>query len=475
MTFTLLLFGYIYYYQHIYLEGRLKHIKSLYSPNWLLGHAKWLHDLTPSHEFHRGVTKICYENREHKLLRVHVFWRPFILINDRELLKELLMAPNVSKSLFYDKFSLLFGKGIITSNGDLWSRHRIIFNKVFSPTFIKRFIGNFCYHSKRFVNWQNKFIGMEKKYPAETSKFTIDVICDTNLDYQLNEVERVSDSIICTSLQYMLGLGQNVLFTFGPDWISMLFARKSKPIVDKLVYESIQSMKGKISRDEHDENHGLLLRLALTAKDENGIGLTDKEVGDEILTFLLAGHETTANALTWFMYETCRNPGVMTLLQEEVASITNIEPTADDLTTLKYMTMCMKEILRLYPPASEFSRRAPKDFTLGGVHIPEDTTIQFTTYAIHHDPLLWDDPESFDPERFGDNGKPYDTFSYIPFSLGERNCIGQNFFWLEIKVFLLYMIRSFEWFLSPNQTIRATSGAGTFKPKDPIRFVLHKR
>jgi cytochrome P450 len=170
---------------------------------------------------------------------------------------------------------------------------------------------------------------------------------------------------------------------------------------------------------------------------------------------LLAGHETTANALTWTFYLLSQHPAVLRRLQAELAELLGGRtPGVADLPRLPYTRMVIEESMRLYPPAWVITRRAINDDELGGDHIPAGATVMFSPYAMHHNPRYWDNPEGFDPERFTPErsaGRP--AFAYFPFGGGPHLCIGNGFAMTEAQLILATVVQRYRLDLVPGHPV----------------------
>ncbi|XP_066293718.1 leukotriene-B4 omega-hydroxylase 3-like [Branchiostoma lanceolatum] len=201
------------------------------------------------------------------------------------------------------------------------------------------------------------------------------------------------------------------------------------------------------------------LDILLTARDEDGRGLTDLEIREEVDTFLFAGHDTTASTLSWTLYSLAQHPHHQDKVREEVDQILagREEDTIEweDLHKLPYLTMCLKEAMRLHSPVPFISRTVTEDTVIDGVHIPEDSYIGIHLYGLHHNPDIWGPQHmEFDPSRFHpDRMKDIDSHAFMPFSAGQRNCIGQNFALNEEKVILARLLLKFTFALDPARPV----------------------
>jgi len=217
------------------------------------------------------------------------------------------------------------------------------------------------------------------------------------------------------------------------------------------------------------------LDVLLSSKTEDGKGLSTEGIVDEVNTFLVAGHETTAGGLLWLLFALGHHLDVQERLYEEITGITEI--TAESLKQLTYMDQVIKESQRLMPVVPFTGRHLtePVDFGDGCV-IPTGTSVLIPIYSIHRHPGYWKNPDTFDPDRFStENSIGRHPFSFIPFAAGKRNCIGQKFAWQEMKVVLATFLRSFS--VVSHQLIDEVEleVKATMKPKHPLDIEIRAR
>ncbi|HRV96804.1 MAG TPA: cytochrome P450, partial [Anaerolineae bacterium] len=213
------------------------------------------------------------------------------------------------------------------------------------------------------------------------------------------------------------------------------------------------------------------------AKDEQGgPAMSDEELRSQVLTLFLAGHETTATALTWTFTLLSQHPESERKLHEElVAAIGDRLPTVDDLPQMSYGQQVIDESLRIYPPIPMIARMALGDDTLGGYHIPAGTMVVLSPEVTHRHPDYWDNPEGFDPERFEPEAvKARPHFAYFPFGGGPRKCIGDNFATLEMRLALPTIVQRVRLELLPGHKVQPAEGL-TQRPEGVIAMTVHPR
>jgi len=240
-------------------------------------------------------------------------------------------------------------------------------------------------------------------------------------------------------------------------------------MLDKVVHGIITQ------RHQQGTDMGDLLSMLLSARDEEtGQGMSDQQVHDEVMTLLLAGHETTANALTWTWYLLSQSPDVECRLHAELDQVLAGQlPTVERLADLPYTRMVLEEALRLYPPVFGLSRKPIADDEIGGYFVPANTLIWMSPYATHRHPDFWENPEVFDPERFSPQrsaGRPH--FAHFPFGGGPRLCIGSNFAMMEAQLILTTVAQHYRLRLVPGHSV-VPEVLLTMRPRNGLPMTLH--
>ncbi|KAL3862090.1 hypothetical protein ACJMK2_008084 [Sinanodonta woodiana] len=199
------------------------------------------------------------------------------------------------------------------------------------------------------------------------------------------------------------------------------------------------------------------LDILLTARDEDMVGLTQEEIRNEVDTFLFEGHDTTASAISWILYSLAKHQDIQEKVKEELDSVLQGREMVewDDLRKMEYLTMVIKEGMRFHSPVPSISRKLTKDLELEGQRFPAGTTVSVNIFSVHHNEEVWVKPMEFIPERFSnENSALMDSFQFVPFSAGPRNCIGQNFAMNEEKVMIARIIHRYKVEIEPNHVPR---------------------
>ncbi len=254
-------------------------------------------------------------------------------------------------------------------------------------------------------------------------------------------------------------------------WLPLPANRRSKrarAVLDEVVYGLIEE-----GRAAHGESEDLLSMLLDAQDEDTGVGMTDEEVRDEVMTLLLAGHETTAAALTWTWALLAEHSEVEARLHAEVDAL-DAPPTLDDLARLPYTRQVLAESMRLRPPAWVVGREAARAFPLGDVEIERGATLLFSPFFLHRDARFWPDPLRVDPERFTAEAKAErHKFAYLPFSAGRRGCIGEQFAWMEGVLVLATLAR--QWRLRLDAPTPPPHGSITLRPAGPVLMTATPR
>lgn len=218
------------------------------------------------------------------------------------------------------------------------------------------------------------------------------------------------------------------------------------------------------------------LDILLTARDEHDMGLTDMEIRAEVDTFLFEGHDTTASALSWAIYCLAKYPKEQQKVYEEVTDVLKDKEYLEweDLPKVKYLQLFIKEVMRYHSPVPLISRILTKDTQFGDVMLPEGSVLDVGIVFMNHHPDVWSDHDIFNPERFRDERGDKDPYSYVPFSAGPRNCIGQNFAMNEQKVILSRLVKRFRIKLDEKHEVKPLPEV-VMRAKDGIKVYLEQR
>jgi cytochrome P450 len=321
----------------------------------------------------------------------------------------------------------ILGNGLVTSDGDYWRRQRKLIQPAFHARRIEAYAEEMIKLTQRVLqSWQD---GKTVDVNDTMMRLTLAVVAKTILDTDINaDAEKIAEAV---TVFQRLAFGVDIFPLWLPTPSHLKQRRVEKAMND--VVAALITQRRKVVEDRGD-----LLSMLLGSVDEAGQGMTDQQIRDEIVTLFLAGHETTANALSWTWYLLAQHPDVEQKLHEELDSLLQGRPPAlADLKNLPYTEKVLQEAMRLYPPVWNMSRQALADVEIGGYIIPKGSEVNLNTYAMHHDPRWWEEPERFLPERFNpDRQTSVPKMAYLPFSTGPRVCIGNSFAMMEARLIL---------------------------------------
>jgi cytochrome P450 len=408
----------------------------------------------------------------------------FVVVHRPEDIRTVLLsrAGDFRKSPSYEGLRLAVGNGLLTSEGTFWRRQR----KLMTPAFHHRRLVDFCQTmvtcaSECGDGWAaaaaeregDEGPGRVVDLHAEMLSLTFRIVGLTLFSTELSEKAGRMGPALATVLEHVNHVATAMLLT-PPPWVptprNRRF-RRAMEVVDDVVLGIIAE------RRRSGEEVGDLLGMLMAASDETGeVRMTDAELRDEVATLVLAGHETTAQALTWAFMLLSRHPDVERRVVAEIREVCGERPPSfEDLKALELTGRVIDESMRLYPPAWLFERQACVDLDLGGYFIPANTLVAVSPWTLHRHPAYWENPEGFDPDRFSPErvaARP--RYAYLPFGGGPRQCIGVNFALYEAKLVLATLLQRFSFALVPGQDLRPDA-AVTLRPSQGMKMWVRPR
>jgi len=362
------------------------------------------------------------------------------------------------------------GEGLLTSDGALWKRQRKLMQPAFHHGHVAGYGAVMVEYARRMVDTSED--GRTLDLDAEMAKLTLGIVVKTlfgaDVTQEADEVGRLMVSVLDAANQRL----NSPLHL--PSWLPTARNLREKRAVARLdeILHGLIAMR-RTSSETLDDLLSVLLRAT---DDEGGAGMSDQQLRDEMMTLFLAGHETTAMALTWTWYLISQHPDVEAKLFGELHRVLGgRQPAAADLPELPYTEMIVREAMRLYPPAAGFAREPIEDVTIGGYRVPTGSLVTVNTYALHRDPRFFDDPERFHPERFAAGWEErIPRYAYLPFGGGPRVCIGNGFAMMEARLILATVAQRWQLTLEPGQDVRPIQLVTT-RPKGGIRMKLKAR
>ncbi|HET6347255.1 MAG TPA: cytochrome P450, partial [Myxococcota bacterium] len=367
-------------------------------------------------------------------------------------------ADNYSKGIGFKKLKMLAGEGLLTSDNPIWKRQR----RLMQPPFTAKAVTKFLKPMADSVDGlMGRWHGMAKAGTTldigqEMMRLAMDIIGRTMLSRSLDEEADALGPAITAALHYINDRTVTLVDMplFVPTAENVKF-RRAQAVIDTFIGDLIAARRANNDKDD-------LLSLLIDARDdEDKTGMTDQQLRNEIFTVYLAGHETTAQLLTWTWYLLSQHPEVERNLHAEVDAVLGGRfPTMEDTRKLSYTFSVIQESMRLYPPVWMMPRDAIQDDEIDGVHVPARSMVIVSPYLTQRHPDYWAEPLAFQPERFApDAGRGRLSCSFFPFGAGPRTCLGIHFATLEATLILAMVSQTYRLSLTPGCQVQEVAEA----------------
>ncbi|XP_052809278.1 cytochrome P450 4F6-like [Mya arenaria] len=486
-TFIYLCFGFFAWKTFSFIHAYVKQYRKVLKlpqkkSHWLFGHLKEVKNSKDYMNYAFDLTKTGS--------KVYCLWTgplPVVGVTHPETFKQLIGQEHRKARGHNEPYTLIqewIGEGLLVSGDRKWERSRKLLTPAFHFNILTGYIDVMNTVSDTF---QDKVLGRMSEsrsvdiYPL-ACRATLDAMMKCSLSFDGCMQSKENDEYVEAVQRISTLIFNRMLFPFIPVWLYYLTPegrewRRLIGVLQTFTRNIIDARKLACVMKEHplevgqsDRKRRLdFLDILLTATDEHGRGLDREEIQSEVDTFTFEGHDTTGSALAWSIYALGQNPKIQAKVYEDVTAVLGDKNHVDatDLHDFKYLPKYIKEVMRYYSPVPLIARKSAKTLVIDGYEVPPGTRVDINIYATHHNPAIWDTPEMFDPERFdADNKDGNDVFGFIPFSAGNRNCIGQVFALNEIKICLAKFVKRFEVFpdpehkpdLMPDVITRSTTG-----------------
>jgi cytochrome P450 len=346
------------------------------------------------------------------------------------------------------------GDGLLTSEGELWRKQRRTIQPVFQTRRIARQAGVIAEEAMRMADRLHRMVGAGSvDIRHEMTELTLGVLGRTLLDTDLGQfsgIGKTFEAVQDQAIFEMMSLGAVPASVPLPRQLRFRRARAElQQIVDRLVAYRRAQPGGTAGRDD------VVSRLIESTSQEPDPAVARQRMRDELVTLLLAGHETTASTLTWAFYLLHQHPEAWERVHAEAAEVLgDRQPTYEDLSRLRYTAMVVDEVMRLYPPVWLLPRVAQGDDVVGGYHVPAGADLVLCPYTLHRHPEFWREPDRFDPDRF-DPARSVDRprYAFIPFGAGPRFCVGTNLGLMEAAFVLACVARRLRLSVQPGYRV----------------------
>jgi cytochrome P450 len=404
------------------------------------------------------------------VVRLRFLGTEFYLLNHPDAIADVLRGNhrNFRKDIGTRLLSSFLGEGLLTSEGETWRQQRHLAQPAFQLDQIQKYgeVMEAC-TERLLQDWRP---GQAFDVHADMARLTLEIaartLLGTSVAGEADAVGRALDAIVHYFASMLIWL----------PWVRRLPTpgnlryRRAVKELDRIIYGAIARRRvGGV------EGEDLLWRL-LSARDEDGRGMTDPQLRDELVTLLLAGHETTALALSFSFYLLAQHPDAEARLAAELDEVLQGESaTAAAVPRLRYTEWVVRESMRLYPPAPSIGREALSDCEIAGYFVPRGTQLALIQWIVHRDARWFDDPEAFKPERWdNDLVRRLPRCAYFPFGDGPRICIGYQFAMLETVLILATVLGRYRLTLVPDFVLELLPSV-TLRPRHGVKMVLHER
>ncbi len=383
-------------------------------------------------------------------------------------------ARNYTKGRQVEKLQRVGGRGVFFVDGGDWRRQRGMVVPAFQRAKIEALVPHLVAGADELLErWARERVGTGWfDVTQDTSRVALDIVCRAMFSTFVREQADAFHQRAVQGAEYAQYLLDHVIPL--PLWVPSARnsrMRESMKWARDFLRAMIEAHRALPTPPED------LLGLLLGVRDEvTGAALTDQELNDELMTFVNAGHETTAVTLGWSLYEIGRDPALRSALEGEVDEVVGGRvPTLAALARLERLDRTIREVLRVHPPAWLIPRAAQAEDEIDGVRIPKNATALIAVYFVHRHPEFWSDPERFDPDRFlPERGEPRHAFAYLPFGLGGRRCVGEDFALLELRAVLARLLQRFRVSTDPDHPVLAKPLL-TLKPAQGVRVRIEAR
>ena len=423
-----------------------------------------------------GIPAAAYDRA---LYRQMSLTGPVVWLNDPAAIKQVLVdnVANYPKTEIERRFFVaVFGDGLLSRDGDTWRAHRAIMAPSFDPRSVAAYAPTMAREAQAFrARWDALPAGSTIDIARDMTGLTLKIIAQTMFSTDSDELAALIDDAVRRA---QAALDVNLL-DLAPFIAPLRFRARERTM--RRIFASLDAALDRLIGEREANPQGapadLLTRLIAAKDADTGARMTAREVRDEVVTIFLAGHETTAAAMTWVWYLLSQHPAQEARLHAELDHVLGGRtPGAEDVAKLPYARMVVEEAMRLYPPAPGVSNRQARSAdVIDGKPIRAGEVMLISSWLTHRNPKFWPDPERFDPERFSaERSKGRPRYAYLPFGAGPRVCIGAALSMTETILILATLAQRYRLALASDQTIELQQIV-TLRPRGGMRMALHRR
>jgi cytochrome P450 len=410
------------------------------------------------------------------IARMRIAGTKAFYLREPDLIREMLvtLVPNFHKSRGLERAKALLGEGLLTSEGELHRQQRKLIQPVFHHGNLKDIAVIMRERARqRAESWgAGQTLNLNQEMHALTLTIVGEALFGTEVGERSGRVSQLMETVMETFFLFMSPLAPFFEFFGHPKLKRAAKARRELSAIVRTMIDE---------RRKTNQTRKDLLTLLFAAQDpETGLGMSDEQLRDEVMTLFLAGHETTANALAWTIYLLTQHPGIAQQLAAEVRPVgmRSCASAADDLESelgIKdddLLSRVIRESLRLYPPVWAIGRRATQGLRIGGTEVPKGAIVLACQWALHRSDRYFSNPIQFDPDRWmSDDQRALPKYAFFPFGGGPRSCIGEGFAWMELRIVLAEILRRWRFEIVPGQTVKPKASI-TLRPERPIQVIV---
>jgi cytochrome P450 len=400
------------------------------------------------------------------IARMRIAGTKVFYLREPDLIREMLvtLVPNFHKSRGLERAKALLGEGLLTSEDELHRQQRKLIQPVFHHGNLKDIAVIMRERARQRVeSWKaGQTLNLNQEMHALTLTIVAEALFGTEVGERTGRVSQLMETVMETFFLFMSPLAPFFEFFGHPKLKRAAKARRELSAI-------VQTMIDERRKTNHTRKD--LLTLLFAAQDpETGLGMSDGQLRDEVMTLFLAGHETTANALGWTIYLLTQHPDIAERLVVATDGLeSELQIKDDDL-----LSRVIRESLRLYPPVWAVGRRAIQDLQIGGTEMPKGAIVLACQWALHRCDRYFSNPTRFDPDRWtAEFQRTLPKYAFFPFGGGPRSCIGEGFAWMELRMVLTEILRRWRFAIVPGQTVKPKASI-TLRPEKPIHVIVRE-
>ena len=379
-------------------------------------------------------------------------------------------ARNFNRGRVIQASRTLMGNGLFVSDGDLWLRQRRLIQPAFHPNAVAAYADQMVGQAQRMLAQWNAQASPQLDIHQEMKALTLQIVAGALFSADLSASAVAAGRLVAAVWeQFSRRVAAGMLIPESWPTLGNLRLRRAVRQLDDIIYDIIAH------HETSSQDSGDLLSVLLRASGPQVGAMSRRQLRDEVMTLFVAGHETTALALTWIWYLLAQHPQVEERLLAELRSVLNGRaPGAADVAALKYTGMVVQEALRLYPPVWAVPRLASAECEIGGYSIPAGASVTMFQWVTQRDPRYFHEPERFNPDRWAEGAREIPKFAYFPFGGGPHQCIGMGFAQMEAVLLLATIAQAYHFDLLPGQRVVLVPSL-TLYPRDGLRVVAARR